>query len=119
MRNLIRLSIRLATVSVLLLAAATALLATAPADFDGNGASDVVLFRGGSWSFFDYSTQLLASNVFTGTVPGCIAAVGDYDGDGDADFSQLCNGTWHFYKPKGGYLKGIWTGAPASAQPAP
>ena len=93
--------------------------APAPTDFDGDGLSDVVVFRGGAWLFHDFASGAQDSGVWTGSGPGCTPVAMDYDGDGMADFTQFCNGAWHFYNFDGSYLKGIWTGGVAGDLPVP
>jgi hypothetical protein len=90
-----------------------------PVDFDGDGTSDVVVFRDGAWLFHDFTTGAQDGGVWTGSAAGCVPVAMDYDGDGKTDFSQLCNGAWHFYNSDGSYLKGIWTGGVAGDLPVP
>jgi Subtilase family/FG-GAP-like repeat len=100
-------------------AAFTAALRTTSVDFDGDGASDMGIFRGGAWLFYDFETGLESGGIWTGSAPGCIAAPMDYDGAGTADFTQFCNGAWHFYKADGSYHKGVWTGGVPGDLPVP
>ena len=89
------------------------------ADFDGDGESDVAVFRGGAWLFHDFTTGAQNSGVWTGSTAGCIPVAMDYDGDGKTDFTQFCNGAWHFYDANGSYNKGIWTGEVTGDRPVP
>ena len=89
-----------------------------PADFDGDGTSDIVVFRSGAWLSHEFDSGL-QTGVWTGSAPGCIPAPMDYDGDGRVDFTQLCNGAWHFYNSDGSYNKGIWTGGVPGDLPVP
>lgn len=89
--------------------------ASAPADFNGDGVSDYMIYRGGAWIDNSHNT-----GVWTGEPsPTCIPAPADYDGDGVADFALLCDGAWHFYNPDGSYKKGIWVGNVAGQFPVP
>jgi len=88
-------------------------------DFDGDGRSDIVVFRGGAWLFHDLASGTQTSGVWTGSEAGCIPAPMDYDGDGKVEFTQLCNGAWHFYNDDGSYNKGIWTGGVLGDLPVP
>jgi hypothetical protein len=89
-----------------------------PADYDGDGKDDVVVFRAGAWLTFDHDTGAYATGVWTGA-PGASPRpyAGDFDGDGKADFSIYSSGAWHFYNPNGSYTKGIWIGAVAGDIP--
>ncbi len=87
----------------------------APADFDGDGVSNVTVYRSGTWLHTDFSG--VQTGVFTGTGAGCIPLPMDYDGDGRIDFTQLCQGAWHFYNPDGSYRTGVWVGAVAGDRP--
>jgi hypothetical protein len=98
-------------------ASESAFLSTIPADFDGNGISDTVLYSGGAWHKFSPGDYL--GGVWTGGEAGCIPAPADYDGDGKTDFSLYCNGAWHFYEESGKYAGGIWTGGQPGAVPVP
>ncbi len=85
-------------------------------DFDGDGVSDVIVYRSGAWLYFGPTA---GADVWTGNPGNCIPAPADYDGDGRIDLAQLCAGAWHFYGPSGNYLKGIWTGGVAGDLPVP
>ena len=66
-------------------------------DFDDDGVSEVVVFRGGAWLFHDFTSGTQNSGIWTGSGAGCLPVAMDYDGDGKTDFTQFCNGAWHFY----------------------
>jgi hypothetical protein len=85
-------------------------ITSAASDFDGDGISDIVVFRSGAWLFHNFATGVQTSGVWTGSSPACIPAPMDYSGDGKVKFTQLCNGPWHFHDDDGSYNKGIWTG---------
>jgi hypothetical protein len=89
------------------------------ADFDGDGKSDITVFRGGAWLMHDFTSGTQNGAVWTGTSAGCVPVAMDYDGDGKMDFTQFCNGAWHFYNNNGIYNKGIWTGGVAGDLPVP
>jgi exo-beta-1,3-glucanase (GH17 family) len=88
-------------------------------DFDGDGVSDIAVFRSGAWLFHDFASGAPNSGVWTGSSAGCIPVGMDYDGDGMANFTQFCIGAWHFYNSDGSYNKGIWTGGVAGDRPVP
>ncbi|HET6845286.1 MAG TPA: right-handed parallel beta-helix repeat-containing protein [Anaerolineales bacterium] len=86
-----------------------------PVDFDGNRASDVVIFSSGTWKNYDFDTGALKGTVWTGNPGGsCIPAPIDYDGDGITDYSLFCGTAWHFYNDDGTYYKGVWLGSTGS-----
>jgi hypothetical protein len=92
----------------------------APVDFDGNGLSDVVVYRAGAWLFFDYQTGAPLSGVFTSFPPEtCLPAPADFDGDGKVQFSQKCGERWFFYGPAGALEKTITTGWTSADVPVP
>lgn len=91
----------------------------APADLDGDGTSDLVVFRNGAWFDYDFAT---GTNTSAWTGPGdptCKPALMDYNGTGTKKYTELCGGAWHFYNSNGTYNKGIWTGGAAGDLPAP
>ncbi|MBC7910219.1 MAG: S8 family serine peptidase [Pyrinomonadaceae bacterium] len=74
-----------------------------PFDFDGDGKTDVAVFRptGGNWYILQSSNNAVAGQPFGfGTdriVPG------DYDGDGRADIAVFRNGTWYLQRSMLGF----------------
>ncbi len=77
-----------------------------PADFNGDGVSESVIYRAGAWLW-----PATGAGVWTGQPSAnCIPAPGDFDGDGRTEMALFCSGAWHFYRANGTYLKGIWTG---------
>ncbi|MCY7344900.1 MAG: VCBS repeat-containing protein [Pyrinomonadaceae bacterium] len=87
------------------------------ADFDGDGKTDVSVFRpnGGTW----YVQQ--STNGFTGVQFGAAAdkiVSADYDGDGKTDFAVYRGGTWYLNRSTQGFT-GISFGAESDIpQPA-
>jgi Subtilase family len=99
--------------------ALAAALQPTPVDFDGDGKSEIGVYRGGAWLFHDFTSGAHTNGIWSGGGAGCIPAPMDYDGDGTTDFAQLCNGAWHLYNNDGSYLKGVWTGGVAGDLPVP
>ena len=64
-------------------------------DLDGNGVSDLVLYRNGMW-FIDYNlTSTVSGVVGYGGAPGDIPLVGDINGDGRDDMIIFRHGAWY------------------------
>jgi hypothetical protein len=91
-----------------------------PVDFNGDGVSDFVLYRNGTWIAYNGSNGAQLWAIPTDTFGDGIPLPMDYDGDGRTEFSVYRPGrAWHFYNDNGSYLKGIWIGFPdAIAVPA-
>ena len=86
-----------------------------PGDYDADGREEPVIFRGGAWLFYNFTTGAAAGGVWTGTA-GQPAPL-DYDGDRTLDFTVYANGAWHFYRDDGSYLRGLWTGGVVGDRP--
>ena len=72
-------------------------------DFDGDGKSDISVFRpsGGNWHILNSSSGSVSSTVF-GT-SGDAPAPGDFDGDGRTDIAVYRSGVWHLLRSTEGY----------------
>src|SRR6184192_4105229 len=71
-----------------------ALRASPVGDFDGDGKSDIGVFRNGYWYVIP-SSNPSAPIVQDWGIPGDIPVPGDYDGDGKTDFAVFRNGYWY------------------------
>ncbi|MBW8011568.1 MAG: PKD domain-containing protein [Chloroflexi bacterium] len=73
----------------------TLLSTVPPADFDGNGSTDVSVFRPSNGRWYTSTAGLLAAYGIAGDIP----VPQDYDGDGDTDIAvyRPSNGRWYFY----------------------
>ena len=69
-----------------------AIKSTPPADFDGDGDTDLSVFKfepwGGMWYIKDQATESWGNSA-------SIMVPGDYDGDGDTDQAVYNDGTWY------------------------
>ncbi len=67
------------------------------ADFDGDGRTDVSVFRPSTNVWYSYNSSNSAYAIVTFGSAGDIATPGDYDGDGKTDYAVFrpSNGQWH------------------------
>jgi hypothetical protein len=87
--------------------------ATTPSvDFDGDGITDIGVYRDGMWFIRRSSNEGLIT-VEWGGAPRDIPVPGDYDGDGKTDIALYRDGTW-FIRQSSDNLEPvvIWGGAP-------
>jgi hypothetical protein len=86
-----------------------------PGDYDGNGVEEPVLFRSGTWAFYDLNSGANYKNVTTGAGsyngdPIQPAPV-DYDGDRALDFTVFAGGPWYVFLDNGALRNGFWAEA--------
>jgi hypothetical protein len=77
-------------------------------DFDGDGRTDMSVFRNGSWYVLKSSNNTLISRTF-GVGTDKIAPA-DYDGDGKTDFAVFRNGFWYISQSSNGQLRTVLLG---------
>jgi hypothetical protein len=70
-------------------------------DFDGDGKSDVVLYRDGVW-FIKRSSDGGRTDISWGGLPQDIPFVGDFDGDGISDAGIYRDGAWFIKRSSDG-----------------
>jgi hypothetical protein len=84
----------------------------APADYDGDGVSDIGIYRDGAWSVVGSSDGNVTHVGWGG--PSWVPVGGDYDGDGIADVAVYhTSGVWSIIRSSDGGTTVIgWGGAP-------
>jgi hypothetical protein len=80
------------------------------ADYDGDGTSDIAIYRSGTW-FIRRSTGGVTS-VGWGGLPQDMPVPADYDGDGKSDIAIYRSGTWFIRRSTGGVMSVGWGGLP-------
>ena len=84
-------------------------LGSTPVDFDGDGRSDIGLYRSGTW-FILRSSDNGITGVNFGGVAGDIPVPADYDGDGKTDIALYRNGTWFILRSSDNGITGVTFG---------
>ena len=98
--------------------AVSAVLNQTAVDFDGDGVSDIGIYRNGAWS-------ILRSSDGGNTVMGWggaaqdIPTPADYDGDGKADIAIYRNGVWSIFRSLDGGNTVVGWGGAAQDVPVP
>jgi hypothetical protein len=84
----------------------------APADYDGDGVSDIGIYRDGAWSVVGSSDGNVTHVAWGG--PSWVPVGGDYDGDGIADVAVYhTSGVWSIIRSSDGGTTVVgWGGAP-------
>ncbi|HSK71468.1 MAG TPA: ice-binding family protein, partial [Pyrinomonadaceae bacterium] len=72
-------------------------------DFDGDGKSDVSIYRGGDWWFASSAANNQHMSVKFGLAGDKVVAA-DYDGDKKTDYAVYREGIWHILGSQAGYL---------------
>jgi FG-GAP-like repeat len=81
-------------------------------DFDGDGITDIGVYRDGTWFIRRSSDEALTTTVLGGA-PQDIPVPGDYDGDGKTDIALYRDGTWFIRRSSDNQEPVIiWGGAP-------
>jgi N-acetylneuraminic acid mutarotase len=84
---------------------------TAPVDFDGDGKSDIAVYRSGMW-YMIRSSDGRQTAVGWGGAPQDKAVPEDYDGDGKTDIAVYRDGMWFIIRSSdGGQTTVDWGGA--------
>jgi Subtilase family/FG-GAP-like repeat len=91
-------------------AALGAILELTPVDFDGDGRSDISIYRNGTW-FILHSSDGGVTFTRWGGLSQDIPVPRDYDGDGKTDIAVYRDGTWFIIRSSDGGVTAItWGG---------
>jgi hypothetical protein len=72
-------------------------------DVNGDGLTDLVLFRNGVW-YGSTQQNNVVDRVFAFGAPGDVPLLADFDGDGTADLVVFRNGTWYVSTQRDGVV---------------
>jgi subtilisin family serine protease len=72
-----------------------------PVDFDGDGNSDIAVYRDGTWYIIRSSDGGFTITGWGG-LPQDLPVPADYDGDGKVDIAVYRNGTWYIIRSSDG-----------------
>lgn len=71
-----------------------------PEDYDGDGTTDIAVYRDGIWYWINSSDQ--SFNAFPFGLPADIPQPADYDGDGRAELAVFRSGLWYTFNLSNG-----------------
>jgi (2Fe-2S) ferredoxin len=91
---------------------------TAPVDFDGDGKSDITVYRDGVWYVIRSSNGAPTATGYGG-LPQDIPIPADYDGDGKTDFAIYRVGEWFILRSSDGGETRIDFGGLPQDKPVP
>lgn len=81
-----------------------------PVDLDGDGKSDIGIYRDGAWSLLFSSNGL--NDVRVLGVGGWVPVPGDYDRDGNTDIAVYKDGEWYWIRSSDGATTKVGWGGP-------
>jgi len=77
-------------------------------DVDGDGISDLVLYRNGIWYASTHQVATVDLTFGLGGAPGDIPLLCDFDGDGSADLVIFRAGTWYVSTQRNGVIDKVY-----------
>ena len=84
-----------------------------PGDYDGDGKTDIAIYRSGTWFILPSSGGSYYTVGFGGN-PNDVPVPGDYDGDGKTDCAVYRSGSWYIMPSSGGSPYDVgWGGDPS------
>jgi hypothetical protein len=88
------------------------------ADFDGDGRTDIAVYRNGAWYILRSSDGGVTATGFGGLAED-IPVPADYDGDGKTDIAVYRNGAWYILRSSDGGVTATGFGGLAQDVPVP
>ena len=89
-----------------------------PVDFDGDGRSDITVYRDGAWFILRSSDGGVTFRGWGG-LPQDIPVPEDYDGDGKVDIAVYRDGTWYIIRSSDGGVIAVGWGGRFADVPVP
>ena len=97
---------------------AIATAGSADGDFDGDGKSDIAVYRDGNW-YILRSSDGGGTYMGWGGLPQDVPVPADYDGDGKSDIAVYRDGIWYILRSSDGGVTAIGWGGLAQDIPVP